>query len=634
MGVMGLAVCSGGGATGATTGRASVAAGALTRLTLEELMQLDVSTVSRKAEQWWTAPGAIDVITSEDIRRSPYLTLPDLLRLSTGVHVGRPNAREWAVAVRGFNVVASNKLNVQMDGRSLFTPFYSGVLWNAQDTMLEDIDRIEVSRGPGGALWGAYAVNGFVQILTKPAWETQGLLASGGAGTEMPGFLSWRYGGKASEATFYRVYGKYSRFRAMYAPFGDRTSPTTDLAQAGFRTDTRAGGDTTLTLHGDVYTNKGTPDDHLQNEISGANFTARLNRVLGADADFDLTGYYDYTSKNFAGTFRELRDTVSGSAKFRLRRGAHDLQFGVDGLYSWDHVWGPQLTFEPPRQDFYTASAFAQDSVAIVPGRFTAVLGGQVLYNIYSRLDAQPTARFAWTPGERTTVWGAVSRAVRTPVRIDRDLVARFGGTLFFEGNNDLKPESAVAYELGARHRFNERVATYVTVYANHYDNLRSYESMSSTFMALPWTFKNTTNAHSTGVEAGLLFQPVNRLFVKASYRQLNLELTKDPGSGDFRDGIFEMNDPEHIAVVTARLTLPRSVEFDVTLRHLSRLPSPRLKAYTTADVRLAWSPRPELELAAIGQNLLEPRHADFITPNGRNEELARSVTFKATWRY
>lgn len=598
-------------------------------------MHLEVSTVSRKTEQWWTAPGAIDVITNEDIRRSAALNLPDALRLGTGVHVGQPNGREWAVAVRGFNVVASNKLNVQLDGRSLFTPFFSGVLWNAQDTMLEDIDRIEISRGPSGALWGAYAVNGFIQILTKPAWETQGWLASAGSGTELPAFFSFRYGGRAGDAAFYRVYAKYSQFDASYTPGGGaHSSPTTDLAQTGFRLDARGAADTTFTLHGDAYTNKGTPKDHLQNELSGANLTGHMNRLLAPDSDFNLTAYYDFTAKDFAGTFREFRHTLSSAAKYRVTRGRHELQVGADGIVSWDDVSGPVVTFEPRSATYYSVGAFAQDTISLVPGRWSAIVGSQVLYNGYSGVDVQPTARLLWTPSPRTTFWTAVSRAVRTPVRIDRDLVVRFGSVLVFDGNDDLKPENVLSYEAGLRRRIGERFALYLSTFVNRYDNLRSYEARSSTFMAFPWTFKNTTNAHSSGVEAAVLYQPLTRLFLKGTYRYLDLQLTKDPGSGDFRDGIFEMNDPRHVATLTARLDLPGKVEFDTTVRYVSSLPNPPLRAYTTADIRIGWSPTPGWALSLVGQNLFDPRHPDFVTPNSVNDEIARSVTGKVTWRF
>jgi iron complex outermembrane receptor protein len=210
----------------------------------------------------------------------------------------------------------------------------------------------------------------------------------------------------------------------------------------------------------------------------------------------------------------------------------------------------------------------------------------------------------------------------------------RFGGLTVFEGNDELKSESVVSYELGGRQRFGERAAAYIAAFVNRYDNLRSYESQTSTFMAFPWTFKNTTNAHSSGIELAGLWQPATRLFIKASYRYLDLHLTKDPGSGDFENGLYEMNDPHHIATIVVRLDLPAHFEMDTVLRHVSSLPQPAMHGYTTADVRLGWSPRTDCEFAVIGQNLFDPRHPDFVTPNSINDEVARSVTFKATWRF
>ena len=608
----------------------------LSKLSLEDLTHLEVSTVSRKTEQWWSAPGAIDVVTEDEIRRSGILNLPDALRLATGVHVGQANAREWAVAIRGFNVNASNKLNVQLDGRSLFTPFFSGVLWDAQDTMLEDVSRIEVVRGPSGALWGAHAVNGFIQIITKPAWETQGLLTTAGSGTDLPVFGAVRYGGKLTDDTFYRVYAKYSQFDWTYTPgTNQRAAPATDLAQVGFRSDTRAAGGATFTLSGDAYTNKGTPkDDHLQNDISGANLTANWHAVVGGDSDLRGTAYYDFTSKRFTDPFDETRHTLSASLRYHLAHGHHDLQFGADGLYSWDAIEGGVVYLRPAKRDYYNTSFFAHDTLALVPNRWAFSLGAQALYTSFSKMELQPTVRLAYTPNPRTTVWGAVSRAVRPPVRLDVDLVAQFGNVIAFAANEAMRPESVIAYELGARRKFSERLAMTLATFLNHYDNIRSYESATPVFQALPWTFKNTTNVDSSGVEAAIIAQPAARVFVKASYRYLETQLTNDPGSGDFENGFFEANDPRHVAVVTTRFDLPAHVEFDVSVRHASSLPNPAMHAFTTCDARLGWTPRPGWELALIGRNLSDPRHPEFRTANHPNDEVGRSLTVKATWRY
>ena len=622
-------------ATGAGGASSFVPALSLRQLSLEDLMQIEVSTVSRKAEAWWGAAGAIDVVTHEDIRRSGAMTIPDALRLAAGVHVGQANAREWAVAVRGFNVNAGNKLNVQMDGRSLFTPFFSGVLWDVQDTMMEDIARIEVMRGPAGALWGSYAVNGFVQILTKPAWETQGWLASAGSGTDTPVFGSFRYGGKLTDTSFYRVYAKYAQYNWSYTPgTSRRAQPVTDFAQTGFRSDTRAADGSTFTLHGDAYTNKGTPKDRPQNEVSGANLTAHLVKPLALDAELRSTAYYDFTSKAFLDPFTEKRHTFSGSLKYHIVRGRHDVQVGAEGLVSRDDIRGGVIFLEPAQRTYYTASVFAHDALAIVPGRWSLVCGGQLLYTNFSGVDVQPTLRFVFTPSHRTTVWGAVSRAVRTPVRLDLDLVAQFGTVRAFEGNEDLKPESVLSWELGFRHKIGERLAFALATFLNDYDNVRSYESATTTFRAFPWTFKNTTNVRSSGVELMTLAQPMAGVFLKVGYRYLDFNLTKDPGSGDFQNGFYEANDARHVASITARFDLPADLDLDVMLRHASSLPNPKMHAFTTADAKLAWAPNAEWELAVIGRNLLDPRHPEFATANHPNDEVGRSVTFKATWRF
>jgi iron complex outermembrane recepter protein len=242
--------------------------------------------------------------------------------------------------------------------------------------------------------------------------------------------------------------------------------------------------------------------------------------------------------------------------------------------------------------------------------------------------------RAAWTPSTRFTLWGAVSRAVRTPIRLDEDLTFRLGDVTLFEGNNDLKPERVVAFELGTRFKVDERLAFTVAGFVNSYNDVRSYESVTTTFRELPWTFKNSTNVESSGVEAMVFFQPVPRVFLKATYRYLEFELTKDPGSGDFQNGIFEANDPRHVGTLTVRLDLPRRVEFDITGRGASGLPNPRAPGYVTFDARLGWHVTPGWEIAVIGRDLAERQHREFMTPNSNNEEIGRSVTLKSTWRF
>jgi iron complex outermembrane receptor protein len=606
-------------------------AGDLTTLSLDQLMDLKVTTASRQPERWWSAPNGIDVVTGDDIRRAGAQNLPDAIRLATGVHVGQPSARSWAISIRGMNVLAANKISVVMDGRSLFTPFFSGVLWGAQDTLLDDIDRIEVVRGPVGALWGAFAVNGFIQILTKPAWDTQGLLATAGTGTEDPGFFALRYGGKLGKDTAFRVYGKYFQTDWTYLANGKHAQPATDFLQSGFRLDGRRSHDTTLTLQGDYYTNKDLPLDRVQTEDSGANLLGRWHRAFSADEDLQVEGYFDRTHLLIPQSFEERRSTGSASVKYRRRRGRHGLLFGADGLVSADEIGNIGVaTLEPPKRTIHTVGVYAQDTVQVAP-RATLVLGLKGEQGSFAGLEVAPTIRVAWAPDARTTAWAAVSRTVRTPVRIDEDLVIRLNGVTFFEGNDDFETETALAYELGLRHRPIPALTVDVSTFAYRYDHLRSTEPAGTA--PVPLTFKNGLDARSYGAEATVMYQPVARFYFKGGYRFLDLDFSKDPGSRDTSGGSSEGNDAKHVAILGGHLNLPRGFEVDVFLRHASALPKPALPGYTTMDARIGWRASRRFEVSVWGRNLLDRQYAEFITTNSLNEQVHRRGGLKLTWR-
>lgn len=607
----------------------------LKQLSLEELMAVEVSTVSRKTETWWSAPGAIDVLTEDDIRRFGATNIPDALRSVTGLQVSQPNAREWAISARGFDLIAANKMNVQIDGRSVYTPFFSGVIWDVQDTVLEDIDRIEVLRGPGAAIWGAYAVNGFIQVLTKPAWETQGLLASAIAGTENPGTVSVRYGGKIGAHTFYRAYAKYTQYDWTYLPNGGRRSlPSSDIAQAGFRADTRSDADTTLTLQGDVYTNEGTPRDNAITPTSGGNIGGQWRRSLNLNSELQFVAYYDRTARTYGGPFFEHRDTVSATGKYRTTIGSNDLQIGSDLLVSWDDIRSPSvITLQPPKRTYSTFGIFIQDTVALVPNSWSLTLGAKGERTSFSGYEFQPTLRLAWTPSSATTVWAALSRAVRPPVRVDENLLFKVGDLVVFQGNPDEKSEVLNAAELGIRHKITESLAVDVSGFANRYDNVRSYDD-APTASTFPWTFGNSLNARSSGVETTVLYQPITWLNMKVGYRYLDLVLTKDVGSRDIRNGLFEANDARHVGTFNVRADLGHHFEFDTTLRFASRLTRPALAGYSTIDARLGWVPNPTWDFSLIARNLTDPRHGEFVATNSNNEEVARSVALKVTCRF
>jgi iron complex outermembrane recepter protein len=604
----------------------------LTALSVEELMNVEVSTVSRKPQRWWSAASGVDVVSGDDMRRAGALNLPDALRLATGVHVGQPSARSWAVSIRGMNVLAANKISVMMDGRSLFTPFFSGVQWDVQDTLLEDVERIEVVRGPVGAVWGAFAVNGFIQILTKPAWDTQGLLLSAGAGNEDPGAFAARYGGRLGAETFYRAYGKYYQTDWTYLATGEHAQPATDFFQGGFRLDSRRWADATLTLQGDYYTNQGLPLDRLQVEVSGANLLGRWQRALSEGSDLQVAANFDRTYRLLPMSFEERRRTGSASIKYRRPAGRHSLLVGGDGMLSADVIGNTGFAvLVPTERTVHTAAAYAQDTVQLTPS-LALVLGIQGEQSTFAGFEVQPTGRLAWTPSPRTTAWAAASRAVRTPVRIDEDLVLRFGGITFFEANDAFETETALALEVGVRHRPLSELTLDASVFRYDYDHLRSTEP--GVPGRVPATFANGLSADSYGGEVAVMYQPVPRLFLKGSYRYLSLDFARDAASRDTTGGSAEGNDPKHVAILGARVDLPAGWEMDAFLRLASALPRPALPGYRTLDLRLGWRPARAWEVSLAGRNLLDSQHPEFVTNNSLNEEIHRRVLLKVTWRH
>jgi iron complex outermembrane receptor protein len=604
----------------------------LTALSLQELMTLKVSVVSRQPQPWWTSPAGNDFVTGEDIRRSQSLNLPDALRRATGVHVAQPSARSWAVSIRGMNVLAANKISVVMDGRSLFTPFFSGVQWDAQDTLMDDIERIEVVRGPIGALWGAYAVNGFIQVLTKPAWDTQGWLLTAGVGTEDPGVFAARYGGTLGGETFVRAYGKYSQTDWTYLPTGKHALPATDFLQAGFRLDARRAADTTITLQGDYYTNQDLLLDSVPTPIAGGNLLGRWRRAVSPTSELQVEGYFDHTHRLIPENFEERRNTGSLGIKYRGSRGRHDVVAGGTATVSSDRIGNMGFALlVPDERTVQTVGAYLQDSVR-VGSRVAVVAGLEAERGSFAGLEIQPSARLLWTPSPRTTAWAAVSRAVRTPVRIDEDLVIRFNGITLFEANDEFETETGYAYELGVRHRPLSTLSLSASAFLYRYDDLRSTEPLGAA--PIPATFKNGLDARSHGAEAAALFQPVTRVLVKASYRWLDLRFSKDPDSRDVSNGSAEGNDPKHLASVSAYVSLPGNLEVDGFFRLASRLPNPALDGYRTVDARIGWRPSRRWEVSLSGHNLLDAQHAEFITTNSLNEEVHRRGLLKVTCRF
>ncbi|HEY9421240.1 MAG TPA: TonB-dependent receptor [Thermoanaerobaculia bacterium] len=607
----------------------------LTQLSIEELMQIDVTSVSRRTERVFGAAAAVSVITGEEIRRSGATSLPDALRLIAALHVAQVNGYTWAVSARGFNLSSANKLLVLIDGRSIYTPLFSGVFWESQDVFLEDIDRIEVIRGPGAALWGANAVNGVINILTRSAQATQGGLASAGAGNETRALGSFRHGGTIREGTYYRAYGKYTYQDALALPGGGGGRDPLRRGQAGFRVDQEDRGAGAFTFQGDVYRGVASDLVRADTELEGGNILGRWSRSLSEASDLELQVYYDVTDRLTPNFFGERRDTFDIDFQHRHNfNSRHDLIWGGGYRVSRDDVMNSrEVAFLPAEDTQELFSAFVQDEIVINP-RLRMILGSKFEHQETTGFEVQPSARFAWTPTERRTIWGAVSRAVRTPTRLDQDI--RFftpTGETLVRGDEDFQSEELIAYELGYRIQPRPEVFLDAAVFYHDYDQLRSQER-SPTPTGLPIVLGNALNAETWGLEVRAQYEPIPHWRLHAGYALFEKDLSLDPGSTDPTGGAGEGNDPRHRFTLRSYVDLPGRFELDGMVRYVSRLPRPVVPSYTALDLRLGWRASDRLNLSLVGQNLLDESHPEFGAPTPRRVEIERGFYGRATWRF
>src|SRR4051812_13006365 len=468
----------------------------LATMSLEDLSNLRVSTVSKHAERVTDAPAAVFVLTGEDIRRSGATSIPDALRMAPGVQVARLDSHNWAITSRGFNDLYADKLLVLMDGRSVYTPLFSGVYWDVQDTFMEDIDRIEVIRGPGAALWGANAVNGVINIITKSAKETQGGLLVGGYGTEEQGFGGVRFGGTIRDDAFYRVYAKYFNRDDSALPSGARNNDDWQNLRGGFRMDWEPSAQNLFTLQGDAYYAEENqtfllftpaPGEEVhpsRTYTHGANILGRWTHNFAADSELKLQSYFDYTSRHLD-WFEETRNTADVELQYRLPVGERqNWEAGIGYRYSDSRNLKSNFTlsFFPPQRATHIFNTFVQDEISLVKDRLRLTLGSKFEHNDYTSWEIQPSARLLWTPHEKHSFWASVSRAVRTPSQADSDsritsaVVPGVPPTVvWLQGNPDFRSEILIAYELGYRVQPHPKVSLDLALFYNDYDRLRSF---------------------------------------------------------------------------------------------------------------------------------------------------------------
>jgi iron complex outermembrane receptor protein len=597
----------------------------LADLSLEELANLEITSVSRRAERLADAPASIYVITAEDIRRSGSTSLAEALRLAPNLQVARIDSRQYAVTARGFNgTAASNKLLVLIDGRTVYTPLFSGVFWDAQDTLLEDVERIEVISGPGATLWGANAVNGVINVITRSAADTTGTLAYAGAGNLERG-VALRHGVELSGGGAVRVYGKFfdrdSTERANGTPVPDEWQH----GQAGFRADWRAAADS-FTFQGDAY--RGKQEQVAPSDTSGGNLLARWTRRLSGADRLQVQAYFDNTEREIPGSIVERLNTYDIEAQHGLQAArAHYLTWGGGYRQANDRVTNSTtLAFLPPDKTLRWTSLFAQDEVDLSDTlRFT--VGVKLENNSYTGTEFLPSARLAWKLAADQLLWAAASRAARAPSRLDRELFAPGQPPFLLAGGPDFRSEISNIFELGYRGHAGARASYSVTAFHSVHDHLRSVEPAGGGGFVIG----NKMEGKSSGLEAWGSLRATTVWRLSAGLVLLDQDLRLKPDSGDPSGVAAAGNDPAHQFSLRSSLDLPHGQQFDVTLRQVGRLPSPAVPEYTALDLRWGWRIRRDLQLSATVQNAGDPGHPEFGAAATRSE-IGRGFLLAVRW--
>jgi iron complex outermembrane receptor protein len=515
-----------------------------------------------------------------------------------------------------------------MDGRSIYTPLYSGVFWDTQDTLLSDIDRIEVIRGPGAALWGANAVNGVINIVTKSAADTQGGFAEGGVGAGINGVAGARYGGKWGDSGHFRAYAKTTNYDDQRLASGGDASDAWKLSQGGFRSDWTPGQNDSFTFQGDIY------DGSIFSAVTGAdtkakggNVTGRWSRHLSDTSGMTVQLYYDHIDRVATGEFKENLDTYDFDVQHNFRwTDRQEIVWGAGYRLARDDTeaaTGAGFTFSPQRRNMPTTSLFIQDQIQVVPDLAQLTIGSKVEDNDFTGLEVQPSLRLAYTPDATHTLWGAVSRAVRIPNRIDSDFRAAF-----FVGNPDFKAETAIAYELGYRAQPRDNLSLDIATYYNKYDRLRGFD-----YSVAPPRISNEGKGDGYGIETSLQWKPNASWRLYGGYNYQHLDVNPKPGSTDATTTIASFNgsSPRHQVFARSGWDLAKDWTLDGTLRYVSKLKTGNVSDYTEMDLRLAWQYYQQLEFALTGNNLLHSSHQEFgsATP----VEIQRSILVTITWQ-
>lgn len=598
-------------------------------------MDIEVTSVSKRPEKLSQVASAIQVITGDEVRRSGATSLPEALRLASNLEVAQIDSRQWAITARGFNNVFADKMLVLIDGRSVYTPLYAGVYWDVQDTMLDDLDHIEVISGPGATQWGANAVNGVINITTKNAKDTQGSLVTGGAGNELRSAGAVRYGAKLAPDLYYRVYAKYFDRGDSVRSNARKSNDAWHMGQLGFRLDGVSPRGDPVTLQGDGYNGIIGQVGSDTIRVNGANLLGRWSRTLEENSELKLQAYYDNTHRRIPGSFTQDINTYDLDFQHRRLYGAaHDFVWGLSYRLVQDDVANtPANAFLPPRVGREFFSAFVQDEIALRKDLLHLTMGSKLEHHDYTGFEVEPSVRLAWTPDREQTFWGAISRAVRTPSRVDRDLFSPATPPYRIAGGEKVVSEKLVAYEVGYRVQVLPSLALALASFINDYDDLRSLEPLTPP-LAFPVEASSGLRGRSSGAELTADWQVISRWRLRASWTELRVHSEPQTGASadrSARDSISR--DPNRQLSLRSFLELAPGWEGDAALRYVAPIHNQSVPGYTELDLRLGWRPTSAWEFSLLGQNLLHPQHPEFNNPGARRE-LQRSLYGKVSWRF
>ncbi|MCP4254708.1 MAG: TonB-dependent receptor [Candidatus Scalindua sp.] len=639
-----------------------------------ESFLMEVTSVSKKPEKLSDSAAAVFVITQEDIRRSGATHIPDLLRMVPGLQVAQMDASKWVVTSRGFGDRFANKLLVLIDGRSVYTPLFSGTYWDVQNYLLADVERIEVIRGPGSTLWGANAVNGVINIITKDSRDTQGGLLTGRAGDEERVGGGFRYGGKIGKDAYYRLYSRGFKHDDS-GNIEDSDTNGNDkwrMAQGGMRIDWGISSDDSLMFQGNLYEGDandmviGSSQPRRNTERSGGHVLGRWKHIFSDTSEATFQMYFDQTYRKTA-ISREVRNTSDFDFQHRFSLGdRQEFIWGMGYRYVTDDIVGfRSLTYDTDGSSMTDSrydnllNMFVQDEITLIDDKLRLILGSKVSHNDYSGLEIQPNLRLIWRPAERHSVWAAVSRSVRTPNRFEHDTVNNV--TTFSTGpvstrtnrvvgSHHFDSENLIAYELGYRFQPTKRLSIDIATFYNVYDDLRTTEDApsfvnpaNSTNTIFPVIFDNRMDGETFGLEILTDWNVTDSWKLTAEYTFLQMQLHLDNTSTDigndipgvWKDVFTEGQSPQNQGSLRSYLNLPYNLEFDTSLYYVDHLSSYKIPSYLRLDARLGWQPTESLDMSVGMKNILDKEHLEFgSTDTLSTSEIERSVYFKVDWHF